>query len=203
MEQRAEVRQLWSDYTTYWLQTSNIQKLRASGRPVRSPKLTPDRYKLFEQLYDWCVERELDPRLWLFILFRSRRWMFAPQLSPGHLMSEKLLASGRYQKVVESGALDGYRLYTKGPQKGADPNRDVIHGAEQRKRVYLKNGQANLCMALIMSDTYGYHPKSQWCQKCPKKVECQNLLQRLVKFDILALRRGEITAEEARAQANA
>lgn len=200
--EREEVRNLWTDYTTYWLQTSNVQKARESGKPIRPPKLTQERYQLFCQLHDWCELKGVDPRLWLFALFRSRRWMFSPQLLPGHLMSDRFLSGGKYQRVLERGALDGYRLQKNGVQKGLDPNKDIIPGAEQRKRIYLQNGQANLCMMMAMSDTYGFHPESKWCRQCPRQVDCQNRLQSLVSFDILALRRGEMTVEQARASAN-
>lgn len=201
--QRTEVAQLWTDFNYYWLRTTNIQKVVQSGRPIRTRKLTLERYELFCALYDWCVQKDVDPRLWVFALFRARRWMYAPQLERGHLMSERFLDSGKYQRVVHRGTLDGYRLYKKGPVKGLDPNRDLIPGAEQKKRVWQQNGQSDVCMLMTLSDSYGYHPESRWCRQCSLQAECQQRLTTSVNFDILALRRGEMTVEQARAQAHA
>lgn len=197
--ERAEVANLWRDYQFYWLQTSNIQRFRATGRPIRTPKLTAERYALFASLYDWCVQKEVDPRLWLFALFRSRRWMFAPQPKVGHLLSEKFYAAGKYERVIEGGCLDGYRLYRIGQTAtGLDPNKDLIPQAEQRKRVYQQNDQSDLCMLMTPSETFGYHPESQWCEKCPRKSECRDRLDRMVSFDVQALREGRLTVEQAR-----
>lgn len=198
---RTEVERLFEDYRFYWLQTGNVQRLRESGKYVRTHKLTEERYALFSDLYDWCVERDVDPRLWLFVLFRIRRWMFAPQLKRGHLLSEKILRSGRYLEVVESGCLDGYRLHKLGQVEGLDPNRDLIPGAEQKKRVYARSGQASVCMLVMPAETFGFHPQSRWCCECPVAEECRARLDRLVSFDVQALREGRITVEQARAAA--
>lgn len=194
--QRQEVVQLWSDYNNFWLRTGNIQKVRQSGRPIRTKKLTEERYRLFCDLVDWCREKGLDPRLWLFALFRARRWTYAPQLTPGSMMSENLLK--KYERVIERGALDGYRLYKEGTKTGLDPNVDLIPGAEAKKRAWQQSGQSEMCLLMVQSDTYGFHPKSRWCQQCPLQSECQIKLQNSVDFDIQALRRGELTVAQAR-----
>ena len=199
--ERAEIRKLWTEYTTYWLQTASIQRVRASGKPIRTPKLTSERYQLFSDLYDWCSEKDLDPSLWLFALFRSRRWTYAVPLERGSLLSERFLSNGKYQKMLDRGTLDGYRLSRQGTKSALDPNVDIIHGAEQKKRVYALYGQVDLCMMNAAAETFGFHPCSQWCNRCRLRAECESRIQNMVPFDIVALRRGELTVEEARATA--
>ena len=194
-----DVEILWSDYVQYWLQTASTQRLREEGRRVRAPKLTPERWQLFADTVAGCKEREVDPRLWLFCLFRARRWTYPPRRRPEDLMSEGFLSRGRYQEMLRKGTLDGYRRHKTGFKRRLDPNKDLIPGAEQKKRGYIRNGATELCMLMIPAETYGYHPKSRWCQRCPSQAQCRPRTQRLVPFDILALRRGEITPEEARA----
>lgn len=193
---RDEAIKLFNAYRVWWLQTSNIQK-RREERPINLHKQTEERVQLFQKLITWCGERELDPRLYLYSLFRGRRWLFAPQLREGHLMSENMIS--RYKKMVEKECLGGYRQFLDVAEE-FDPNRDMTPSVEALKSRYLKYGQADRCMLETPATTFGYHPKSPLCQTCPLRIECENRLQSLVGFDIQALRRGEITADQARAQ---
>ena len=190
---------LFNDYRIWWLQTANIQR-RREQHPIRMHKQTEERVALFEKVVKWCQERELDPRLWLYCLFRSRRWSFAPKLQEGHLMSENMVS--RYERMVKKECLDGYRqyLYTPKPEDDFDPNRDISPAAEAMKARYAKYNQRVRCMLETLETTFGYHPKSPVCQACPMKVECSSRLEQLVGFNIQALREGKITAAEARAQ---
>jgi hypothetical protein len=181
------------------MQTANVQKQR-ERHPISLHKQTDERVELFEKMIAWCRLRELDPRLYLYVLFKARMWTFAPQLREGHLMSEKMVS--RYQKMTEKDCLDGYRqyVYTEKPEFVLDPNKDIIPRAEAMKQRYRNYGQFERCMVETPETTFGFHPKSPTCAACPIQAECKNRLSGLVSFDIQALREGKITVEQARAQ---
>ena len=196
---------LFKDYGNYRLQTLNIAKRKANGDFVGQYKPTTERIKLFCDMAEWCRERKIDPRLWLFLLFRMRRWTFAPQLKAAHLMSENAIP--KYWTFVESDYLDGYRRYldAQGVQKKKsthfDPNYDLSTAAEQLKRWYVTRGLEARCVQDVLTRTYGYHPKSQVCPTCPAQAACIEVIQGHCDFDIVALRNDEITVAEAQKQA--
>lgn len=78
-----------------------------------------------------------------------------------------------------------------------DPNRDISGTTEAYKRRHLMDGDPQLCMERMSVETFGYHPRSLVCARCPLAQACAGRLQASVNFDILALRRGEITAQQA------
>lgn len=192
---------LFEAYQRWWDSTSSVRRRRADGLYTTTPKATPERYALMAKMAEWCRCRGLDPHLWLFILFRGRRWMYAPKLRAGDLLSEKFLASGRYEAAVERGALDGYVAERKGPQRAADPNVDLIPRAERMKAVLTQQGDLERCIRELWITTYGWHPGSRWCQSCSVATVCRTRLAAAVNFDIVALREGRITVEEAKKQA--
>lgn len=153
---------------------------------------------MFIDTAEWCRSREIDPRLWIYLLFRARMWTWAPQLAAHHLMSEKMIS--RYEKLSER-ALNGYRDHvSSGKTKSKyDPNWQLTASVEALKRLYSQNGDVQRCMRESIDKTLGYHPKSSTCQVCPIQQQCSQQLVQLVDFDILALRRGDITPEQARA----
>jgi hypothetical protein len=156
---------------------------------------------LFEDMAIWCRERGIDPRLWLYGLFRVRRWLAAPRLTRSNLMSEKMIP--KYNALT---LLDGYRLRLRREQDNHtsgdayDPNRDLNTTIESRKQYYVGSGQADRCMREMM-ETLGFHPKSSACLRCPEKMNCRMKLEALVDFDIIALRNGAITQAQAMAEA--
>lgn len=200
MDEHKEARTLLGDYNRWRLHTASVEKIRQQGGWVRTFKENPERLAMFAQMASWCRERSFDPRLWIYILFRSRAWMFAPQLSPSHLMSEKM--AQRYDKLTER-SLDGYRgqILSEGKQKKTlDPNVDLIPSAEKTKQRYAEYGQPDLCMRDTLSFTLGFHPKSEICQQCSLQAACKKQLGQLVpEFDLIALREGKITVEQAKA----
>ena len=197
MDPNDEAVRLFNAYRGWWLQTSNIQA-RRQKHPVTPHKMTPERLELFRDMVYFCREKKLDPRLWLYLLFRVRRWTFAPRLTRGCLLSEKMVS--RYNRMIAKECLDGYRRITY--QKDTldfDPNRDLSSRAEALKLRYEKYSEKERCMLETPDRTYGFHPESKVCQRCLIRQECLQNLQNMVSFDILALREGRITADQAKA----
>lgn len=197
--------QLLDDFGYYFSHTGYVNRLRSAGRPVRWPKMTKERREALQEMRRWCAERDFDPRLYLYSLFQARNWAYPPQWA--HLVPKTKKTE---KKVVERYyALTDTPLYQKRmdqlirhSQSGAgvvfDPNRDISASAEAAKRQYLDLDDTAGCMSAIASRTYGFHPRSLVCARCPSALECQRRLQAMVPFDIVALRRGEITVEQAR-----
>jgi hypothetical protein len=138
----------------------------------------------------------------LYSLFTARRWLFAPKLHLSHLQSEKHIPKFRRprdmalfrQRVTEEAALSY-------DADNFDPNRDINATAENAKRYYLRFNDTVGCMQRMDDETFGFHPRSLVCARCPAKAECQVKLESSLNCDVMALRRGEITSEEAKAQA--
>jgi hypothetical protein len=193
--------QLLSDYNFYRFHTANTQSQRFS----RTVKPTKERLGQLSAMHQWCAENGIDSRLWLYYLFRSRHWRFAPSLW-------QLIPSKRNHKkaIQKFEALTDVELYAKrtdqevqarrreeGTEQPFDPNRDLSHASELLKQRLIDTGQVAECMGRMNADTFGYHPKSAVCARCPVAVECEGRLSRLVGFDIQALRRGELTVAQA------
>lgn len=192
---------IWDDFLYWQAKTGHYQRRQKENPYLKPMKATPERLALMSELKDWCVKRNIAVRQWLFTLFAIRRWLYAPRLETGYLCSEKHLP--RYRKFRD------YRLYTirlremenADPviqlEKSFDPNRDINHTVELTKQKYLETGRTDLCVEGMNTETFGYHPKSKICAKCPIKQDCKNKLVASVNFDIMKLRRGEITSEQA------
>lgn len=195
------VEQLWDDYIYWYSRTSNYQRLKGANPYYRLYKATPERLAVIQGMRIWCEVRGFAVRQWLFTLFAVRRWMFAPKLATPDLCSVKHIP--KYEKW------ENYDLYTKrlrdleaakpvtllGTQ--FDPNRDLNRASELAKKAYLDRGQEAECIRNMNTETFGYHPGSVLCATCQRSRECEALLVSSVNFDIMALRRGEITSEEA------
>lgn len=198
-----EAQRLFRDYVLYRNQCSSIQSLKDEGTPVRSPGFTDERRELFEEVIEWCRERHIDPRLWVYCLFVSRRWFRPPPIRPmklarAHFLSTKAIP--KYEKFFNSNILDGYTKHIEAERKAPtyDPNVDILPLVEAKKERYLKFHAAESCMAKTPEETFGFHPKSEVCKKCPIARRCYDRLCELVDFDILALRLGALTPEQAR-----
>lgn len=189
---------MFADFQRYRLQTASIQKVRANAGWARMHKETPERLQLFEQTASWCRERQIDPRLWIYNLFRSRSWTFPPQLQANHLMSENLIP--KYERLGYQ-VLDGYRERFTPKKKGPpfDPHVDISFTAEALKKLYQSQGDQARCLRETTDRTLGWHPKSSTCMTCPLAMQCRENLAKLVDFDIVGLREGRLTVEEAKA----
>ena len=93
------ITQLLADYNNYRLATADVHARRAKGEYVRTltqtGKVGGELCKAFEKMVAFCYARGFDPRLWLYSLFKSRKWRFSPQ--PNQLCSVKNIA--RFEKV--------------------------------------------------------------------------------------------------------
>lgn len=196
-------KELWDDFSYYQTQTAHYKKRRKENPYIKVMKPTRERLELMRSVREWCEGKGLPVRQWLFSLFAIRRWLYAPKLTLGHLCSENHL-----QKFA---TFSDYRLFNQRLQEQAaanpiqnsnfDPNRDISHSAEDAKKRYKAIGAEATCMTQTEAETFGYHPKSSICEECKQKKDCSNRLRASVSFDILALRQGQITAEQAYRQA--
>ena len=198
---RAEI--LLHDYNRYRAHTFNLQKIRAlPGQYVRD--VGPRRgLPIFGKLDAWCAEQHIDPRRWLYHLFKLRKWIYAPPLTtliPTKESAKKRLAA--YQELMDTPFFSTiiHQGITKQRQDAGEIincNRDLIPLAETRKKIHLGAGRPDKCMAEMQAQTYGYHPKSLACARCPLAQQCAAELQATMPFDIMALRRGEMTLQQA------
>jgi hypothetical protein len=204
MSQQAE--RLLARYNEFRRKTHGYQEAKQT-KPylkdlVAKPKKGPDRLQQLNELAAWCAQEGIDPERWIYTMFVSYRWMHAPpirNLIPKNKKTSKTYAL--YFQARETPEFDRgvrQRVEARQMQSGAifDPNRDLSASSEHLKRRYLSEGRPDECIE-NMGETLGYHPKSLACVRCPMQTHCMNLLQQKVSFNILALRRGDITAEQA------
>ena len=205
---RAEL--LLEDYNKYRANTHNVQEIRKRQplRDIGKAKGLP----VMEALDNWCLENKLDSRRWLYYQFKRRNWQFAPPLN-------QLIPCGgkpktKKQKQLTSQAIARFNLLSDTPllsesirqgwQKkkeeegnGYDCNRDITYAAEILKERYLLEGRPDKCLDQMFEVTYGYHPKSKNCMRCPISNHCALVLRSKVVFDIVALRSGQMTLQQA------
>lgn len=190
--------QLWVDYVEYWRYTSAVkrkeQELGISKLPA--PHRTKQRLGALRKMALFAIEHDADPRLWLYTLFESRRWVYAPKFNC--LTPKKHVE--RYHKerrlTFFRSRMDAERRSKS--KNDVDPNVDIMTSVEGIKAQLLRTGRFSDCMDRMQIDTYGYHPKSAVCAACPIWSTCSSRLIAAVFFDIVALRRGEIDVESAR-----
>jgi hypothetical protein len=77
-----------------------------------------------------------------------------------------------------------------------DGNRDLAATTEALKRRYMMFADPDGCFS--DTRTNGYHPKSVVCAQCPLAARCEQRLRAGAVYDIVALRNGDITAEQAK-----
>jgi len=207
MLKQREAFQLFQDYSYYREQTAYYRKAKKQNPYLRPLKATQARLGLFADMVNWCREKKIPPRQWLYSLFEVRVWNFAPKLERGHLLSEK------YASKYGDGSqfdLEPFTRYVRRenflerlgkPEHGFDPNSDINFSTEQAKKDYLARGGPDKCREYMGTETFGFHPKSTVCNKCVDRDKCLNELRGKVNFDILALRRGLITSRQAQHQA--
>lgn len=213
MPERA--RTLLDDFNAYRSQTENYSRLRQL-HPMRS--LGAEKGLPALQAMDaWCRERGIDSRRWLYWLFARTRFRFAPKLT--NLIPAR--KTPKLQAKAEAKALAAYNALRGTPQltervfreleikrahagQSYDPNRDLSHIAEAVKRRYLAEGNPDKCLSDMFANrpdtvpTWGYHPKSLSCVRCPLAQQCVAQLRAAVSsFDIVALRLGQMTLQQA------
>lgn len=200
-----EVRQLLDDYVYYREQTAYYQNAKKKNPYLRELKPTSERLRVLEEMVIWCREQAVPPRQWLYSLFAVRIWNFAPSLTKPHLLSKNHLK--RFHANIDYSFYDHYirKLENlkklRDLEKSFDPNKDMSQTAEGAKLYYLKVGGTYTCRKFMLTETFGYHPLSEVCQKCADSDACLEELQRYTSFDVLALRSGKLSAREAKQQA--
>lgn len=196
--------QLLSDYNYYRSHTRDVITRRAE-HPVRDLKATKNRLDVLREMVGWCTQNEVDPRLWLYTLFDLRHWSFAPNFA--HLVPKSKRTAKknleRYANLRDIPIFQKRIAYETQQDAEADgrvfdPNRDVSYSAEALKRRYLNAGEVQRCMDEMDTYTLGFHPRSLVCARCPMASQCEQTLQARMPFDITALRRGQITVQQAR-----
>jgi len=199
------IKQLFGDYCHYRRLTANIRALKNKGARIRDPQLTPGHEEVLGDLVRFCQQRSIPPRQWLYYLFARRRWLYSPGCNRVSLLSVK--AAGGYRSWPDFSGFQKRIAETSVQREAAslenvfDPNRDLSHSVELLKGSLVARGQVDRCLAGMHSRSYGYHPRSHVCQVCLQRFLCAEQLQRSVNFDILALRRGEITSAQAKLRA--
>jgi hypothetical protein len=156
-----------------------------------------------EKLEQWCQKNSIDPRRFLYHQFKIRNWLFAPtllSLTPSKVSAKKRIAA--YQEMKETPVFAEAVYQAINIQRHAegsifDRNRDLSPMAENMKARYLSLGRADACMDQMDEYTYGYHPKSRSCITCPLAQQCLGRLQQGMSFDIVALRSGNLSLQEA------
>lgn len=199
------IQQLFGDYCHYRRLTANIRALKNKGARIRDPHLTASHEEALGEMVRFCQQRAIPPRQWLYYLFARRRWLYAPGCDRPSLLSKRAAEgyrswpdfSGFQKRMAESSA----QREAVSLENVFDPNRDLSHSVELLKGALVARGQVDRCLAGMHSQSYGYHPRSHVCQGCPQRFICAERLQRSVNFDILALRRGEITSAQAKLNA--
>lgn len=198
-----QAERLFRDFCYYRQHTAYVQGIKRDKPYIREPKETPERLKLFSSMAQWCEDQGFSASEWLYSLFVSRKWWFPPKLDSRHLQSKKHIP--KYKKLQDYGLYRQRQMEVESmgaPSKSTfDPNRDLSHTAEDAKQAYLATGQEQVCMAGMLSETFGYHPKSSVCARCSAAQVCLDQLRRNVSFDVLGLRMGDITSDQAKSQA--
>jgi len=193
---------IFEDYLHYRRNTAHYCQMKERLPYMREPKLNEERRNALQNMIGWCQQNSLDPRWFLYSLFHARKWIAAPrwdQLVPGTNKTAKK-AIARY-KALNRAPLFLQRVDAElqaSQENNYDPNRDISTTTENIKRNYLAVYDTDRCIAEMQTTTLGYHPKSLVCARCPVAKKCAEMLQATVPFDILALRRGEITTDQAK-----
>lgn len=201
--------QLFADYNFWRLHTWNVQRMEKEGIPIRTlTDKNGEKRLALNQLRYWCGRRDLDTRFFLATLFGRTRWQFAPQF--GQLIPKSAAATAkaihRYHNP-DSATMTLFRLRVSQEVRrdqelsGAayDGSRDLSATTEALKRRYLEEGDAERCLEEMDTNTLGYHPRSLVCAGCALASRCEALLRhKSPAFDIIALRRGELTLEQAK-----
>lgn len=193
--------QLLHDFNFYRAYTKHIVELR-KDKPISDYSPQEKRLQLLEALITWCQEHQVQPRFWCYHLFASRKWLYPPKLERGHLFSEKLLKS--YQRARPTDFYEQRLRQTERERREIagltrDPNLRLTEGVEAAKREYAATRSWTRCMD-DLATTFGFHPLSEVCQRCPLAERCESKVRVLFPFDIMAARRGdlEMTTQKAR-----
>lgn len=194
--------ELFGDYNYYRLFTEHVKTAQMKGKWIRYLKETPERLASLSAMGMWCRDRRYDPRHWLCWLFYRNRWRYARpfhQLVPGSKRTLKSMVTA-YEDCGRLQMFDRrMRELDHGERVAAgqvyDGNRDMSTTTEALKRRYMMFTDPDGCFA--DERTNGYHPRSLVCAQCPLALRCEQRLRASAAYDIVALRNGEITVQQA------
>lgn len=203
-----EPQQILDDYNYYRSFTTHVRSLRAQGQPIADVKMRTkkgeDRTPYFEGMLSFCDEHKLDPKVWLYLLFKIRKWQAAPRFHQLVPKSKKTLQKnlGLYADLRDLPLFrqnrEAQRVTAEAETgEGWDVNRDIGFSTEALKRRYLNEGDAERCLSEMEIRTYGYHPRSLVCARCPIAQRCAQQVEVKYGTHMLSLRRGEITSRQA------
>lgn len=194
-----ELGALYLDYLSWREQTSHALALKITQPFRKPPKLTDERKQALAAMITWSRAAGRDPRVWLFLMFAVRGWKFAPELSSSHLIQPKWIEAYAKRKSGLSQS-PKYRerlvlAQTTAQLPGAifDPRVDLDGEAEARKERYFLDGDAQRCIDESDVWTYGWHPESTTCSKCPAAKVCQINLDKAAGYPLTRVRKGEMT----------
>jgi hypothetical protein len=193
---------LVEDWNVYLMQTFHVHQMRAQGRYIGTRRPNAANVAMMDAMVEWCRGRAIEPRQWLFFLFKRTNWRFPPKWQEGYLMSEA--AAKKFRKPAKySLAFFRRRMGAAAVVDDAayDPNRDITPATEALKARYAESGQQMRCLDETLVRTAGFHPQSRVCAACKLSQECALALEAAAPFAILALRSGIITSSEAERQA--
>jgi len=199
---------LLNDFNDYRSRTEYQARIRAK-RPIHSVG-REKAYPFLAAMDSWCIAHGVDSRRWLYWLFARTNFRYAPKLAclkPS--AKNEVQALGKYLALKHT-PLFSDRLYHEQAHKRLhdgetfSANRDLSPMAEALKRRYLAAGEPERCMAEMFNarpdahPTWGYHPKSTTCVRCPLAASCAAKLRAAVPaFDPIAVRSGAMTLAEA------
>lgn len=203
-----ELQTILDDYNYYRSFTSYVRDIRARGGYTADVKMRTkageDRAPYFAGMVQFCEEHSLDPKLWLYMLFKIRHWRAAPRFNQLVPKTKKTVEKNlRYYADLSDLPLfqknREEKKYAREVQSGEvwDVNRDIGYSTEALKRRYLNEGDAERCMEEMEERTYGYHPRSLVCARCPVVTQCTQKLEARYGTEIIALRRGDINTKQA------
>jgi len=191
---------LLSDYNYYRNHTHAIQKSKFK----RELKADSEKLQALAAMASFCESHSADPRLWLYMLFKSKNWLYSPKFTQLVPKQKKTINSNllKYLNLTDvplfrKRVSDQISSAKQVSGKIFDPNHDISLSAESLKRRYLGAGDVERCMSETRTLTFGYHPRSLICARCPIATKCEAAIKDWVGFDISALRRDEITTQQA------
>lgn len=145
----------------------------------------------------WCKAEGVEqPLLFMWLRFRvvrAGRKHASARPSLQNMASPALLK--KYFAIVER------QQFECGMKKQFDTQHErslvsVASGNEAVRRDYVVSGRTDLC-EVQQNLSGGYHPFSKWCPACPHAVSCAQRLNEREGFDVVSLRLGRMTVEEA------
>jgi len=158
---------------------------------------TPEATRAAVSFLRWCRDNEVEQPLlfmWLrFRILRSGRRNALAHPSLQNMASMAILPKYRDLNANSQGEQQ-MRSHFVGQYERTLLANSV--GAEAVRRDYVINGRTDMCeVQPRLSESY--HPFSQWCPQCPRAQSCAERLNKREGFDVVALRLGKLSPEQA------